>query len=102
MIRVLSLTAHETLRRRVHSQPFCGRCAAPLCLSRAVSVEVVEVEPGVEGRKIHELVCGACYDGPVETERAENPAWRYAVLDGRKLFERKSHPRGLNREEKSQ
>ena len=75
MIRVLSLTAHETLRRRVHSQPFCGRCGRPLCLSRAVSVE------NQEGRKW--LACGPCHDG------AENPG-AVTVLDGRKLFERKS------------
>ena len=95
MIRVLTLTdPRELLRRRVTSQPFCGRCGGPLCLSRAVSVETIEVEPGVEGRKIHELICGDCYDGPVETERAagilRHPAWRYTVLDGRKLFERKA------------
>lgn len=91
MIRVLALTdPRELLRRRVHSQPFCGRCAAPLCLSRAVSVEAVEVEPGVEGRKIQETICGDCYDGPVLAEKAAHPGWRYTVLDGRKLFERKA------------
>jgi bacterioferritin-associated ferredoxin len=80
MIRVLALTAHETLRRRVTSQPFCGRCAAPLCLSRAVSVE----EKG-EGRKTLTLSCGACFEEMAEV--VENPG-SYTVLDGRKLFRR--------------
>ena len=77
MIRVLSLNAHDTLRRRVHSQPFCGRCGAPLCLSRAVSVETAG-----EGWRNLAVVCGACFE-----EMAENSG-AATVLDGRKLFER--------------
>ena len=77
MIRVLSLNAHDTLRRRVHSQPFCGRCAAPLCLSRAVSVETTG-----EGWRNLAVVCPRCFE-----EMAEIPG-AVTVLDGRKLFER--------------
>ena len=79
MIR-LTLTAHDTLRRRVTSQPFCGSCGAPLCLSRAVSIE----ENG-EGRKTLEVVCPRCFEEMAEV--VENPG-SYTVLDGRKLFER--------------
>ena len=78
MIRSLTLTAHEALRRRVTSQPFCGTCAAPLCLSRAVSIEAIETR-----RKW--LVCRPCFDGMAEWR--ENPG-SVTVLDGRKLFER--------------
>ena len=79
MIRILTLTAHDTLRRRVASQPFCELCAAPLCLSRAVSVE------NPEGRKW--LVCGACFD-EVEMVKWRETRGGCTVLDGRKLFER--------------
>ena len=83
MIRVLTLTdPRELLRRRVRSQPFCGRCAAPLCLARAVSVET-----NGDGRKNLEVVCWECFEEMAET--AEIPG-AYAVLDGRKLFERKA------------
>jgi hypothetical protein len=72
MIRVLSLVdPREVLRRRVRSQPFCGRCATPLCMSRAV----------LAGEA---LVCGQCFE-----EMAEIPG-SATVLDGRKLFERKA------------
>jgi hypothetical protein len=75
MIRVLSLVdPREVLRRRVRSQPFCGRCAAPLCMSRAV----------LAGEA---LVCGRCFEEMAEMAEIPGAA---TVLDGRKLFERKA------------
>jgi RNase P subunit RPR2 len=81
MLRALTLTAHETLRRRVTSQPFCGRCAAPLCLARAVSVEAANGD----GRKGLEVVCWECFEEMAGTAEIPGSA---TVLDGRKLFER--------------